>query len=760
MTEMLNKEFSRKSFLRGGGALIVGFSLAGAATAGKAGAATAPTSAGYLPPTNQVDSWLTINSDNTVTFKTSQIEIGNGVTTGLGMLVAEELDVSPSQVRHGAWDSWVVVNSGSTGGSTGIQSSAGPPLRAAAASAKQALLKLASANLGVAVGSLTVKDGVVSGGGRTVTYGQLLGDKLFNTTLVAPTLNPGVSPSKPVAEYKVIGTKVPRVDVPDKISGRYTYVHNVRIPGMVHGRVVRPRGQGPFGTGAPIVSVDEKSIAHIPGAKVLRQGDFLAVIAPKEYDAIQAAAQLKVTWKESPMLPTSGNLFGKMRADDSAGSAKAAFRTNTGNVEAALKSAATTVSQSYSYHYGGRAVIGPSCAVADVRSNSAVIYSSSQNLLGTVTAVSQLTGIPAQNVRAYYYEGASSYGSGQSASESSKAAALMSQLAGAPVRMQLMRWDEHGWDYFQAAQLIDARAGIDANGKLVAWDFTLMQQPYSTGIDVTSELTGSPYPTTMTGARIDDPDVGDAYKVTNLRLTGKTLDVYKGYLRGSSLRSGGEGQISAFASEQLIDELSVAAKMDPVAFRRLNIADDQWLFALDAAARGANWQPRVMGSNLSDKQVVTGRGVAVGSHGTAARSAAVVDITVDKKSGKITVTHIYNGIDAGLIVNPDGVENQMTGGSIFGLSRALSETFQTSKTRVTSLDWVTYPILRFKDAPHVTNVAVSRPDRLPTGTGEPAVCPIPAAVANAFFDATGVRIRQGPMTPARVRATLKAAGAA
>ena len=203
-----------------------------------------------------------------------------------------------------------------------------------------------------------------------------------------------MSPSKPVAEYKVIGTRVPRVDVPDKISGQYTYVHNVRIPGMQHGRVVRPRGQGPFGTGAPIVSVDEKSIAHIPGAKVLRQGDFLAVVAPKEYDAIQAAAQLKVTWKESPMLPTSGNLFGKMRADDTAGNAKAAFRTNTGNVEAALKSAATTVSQSYSYHYGGRAVIGPSCAVADVRANSATIYSSSQNLLGTVTAVVAADGHP------------------------------------------------------------------------------------------------------------------------------------------------------------------------------------------------------------------------------------------------------------------------------------------------------------------------------------------------------------------------------
>jgi CO/xanthine dehydrogenase Mo-binding subunit len=200
--------------------------------------------------------------------------------------------------------------------------------------------------------------------------------------------------------------------------------------------------------------------------------------------------------------------------------------------------------------------------------------------------------------------------------------------------------------------------------------------------------------------------------------------------------------------------------MDPVEFRRKNIANDVWLTALDAAARGAKWQPRVAASNLSKENVVTGRGVGLGSHGTAARSAAVVDITVDKKSGKITVTHIYNGIDAGLIVNPEGTANQMDGGAIFGLSRALSETFTTSKTRVTSLDWVTYPILRFKDAPKITNVIVNRPEKLPLGVGEPPCCPIPAAVANAFFDATGVRIREAPMTPARVRNVLKAAGVA
>jgi nicotinate dehydrogenase subunit B len=652
-----------------------------------------------------------------------------------------------------------MVNSGSTGGSTGIQSSAGPPLRSAAATAMQALLGLASTNLGVPVGSLSVSDGVISGGGKTVTYGQLLAGKLFNTKIATANLNPGAGISKPVSQYKVIGTRVPRVDLPAKVAGTYTYVHNVRVPGMLHGRVVRPRGQGPFGTGAPIVSVDESSIRHIAGARVVRQGDFLGVIAPREYDAIQAAAQLKVTWKESAILPTPGGLFKQMRAQDSAGLGKAVFTVNNGNIDAGLAAAAKKVSQTYTYQNGSRAVIGPACAVADVKANSAIVWSSTQNVPGVVTSVAGLLGIPAPNVRVFYYEGSSSFGSAQSSSDTPKAAALMSKLAGAPVRLQLMRWDEHGWDNYQSAMIMDIRGGVDANGKLTAYDYTLMSAPYSTVIDLTSELTGSPYPTTMTGARADDPSTNVMYYSPNKRVMGKTLPVYNGYFRAGSLRSGGEGQLSAFGAESFIDEMAYEAGMDPVEFRRKNIADDRWLGVLNAAATAANWKPRLAASVKQTGDVVVGRGFGSGTHGTAAYSAAVVEIEVNKKTGKIRATHIYNATDAGLAVNPSGIENQMSGGSIFGLSRIL-EQVNFNKSRVTSLDWVTYPILRFKDSPQVTNVLVSRSDQLPLGTGEPTVCPVPAAVANAFFDATGVRIRSGPFTPAVVRATLRAAGVA
>jgi nicotinate dehydrogenase subunit B len=760
MTGFLHeKEFSRKTFLKGGGALIVGFSTLGSGLAGKASAAVAP-STGYLPDALQVDSWFTVLADNTVAFKTSQIECGNGVTTGLCQLVAEELNLPAAKVMHvPSWDSWNMVNSGSTGGSTGIQSSAGPPLRSAAATAMQALFSLASTSLGVPVGSLSAADGVITGGGKNVTYAALLAGKLFSTKIATANLNPGQGISKPVAQYKVIGTKVPRVDIPAKVAGVYTYVHNVRIPGMIHGRVVRPRGQGPFGTGAPIISVDESSIKNIPGARVLRQGDFLGVVAPREYDAIQAASQLKVTWKESATLPTPGGLYKQMRAQDAAGLAQARFVVNTGNIDAGMASAAKSVSQTYTYQNGSRAVIGPACCVADVKANSATIWSSTQAVLGLVTTIAGQLGIPAPNVRVFFYEGSSSYGSAQSSSDTPRAAAMLSKLAGAPVRLQLMRWDEHGWDNYQSAMLMDIRGGVDAKGKLTAYDYTLMSAPYSTVIDLTAELTGSPYSTSLTGARADDPSTNVMYYSPNKRVTGKTLPVFNGYFRAGSLRSGGEGQLSAFGAESWIDEMAYTAGMDPIEFRRVNIADDRWLGVLNAAATASNWTPRLAGSVKQTGDIVVGRGYGSGTHGTAAYSAAVVEIEVNKKTGKIRATHIYNATDAGLAVNPEGIENQMTGGSIFGLSRIL-EQVNFNKSRVTSVDWVTYPILRFKDAPLVTNVLISRPDQLPLGTGEPTVVPVPGAVANAFFDATGVRIRSGPFTPAVVRATLRAAGVA
>ena len=759
MTGFLHEnEFSRTTFLKGGGALIVGFSLAGAGLGADAA------SAQYEPDKSQVDSWLTINPDNTATLKTSHIELGNGLTTGLLMVMAEELDMSMDQVRHSQWDSDILVDSGLNGGSTAIQSAAGPPVRAAAASAKQTLLGLASKQLGVAVSSLAVSKGVVSGGGKSVTYGQLVGGKLLNTKLSAPTLNPGQGISKPVGQYALVGTRVPRVDIPDKITGRYTYVHNVRVPGMVHGRVVRPRGQGTYGAGAKIVSVDSSSIKHIPDVTVVRDGDFIGVVAPREYDAIQAAAQLKVKWSLPASLPGSGNLWSQMRSQDSAGKAPARLMIDQGNVDAALKSAAKTVSASYKYHYNGRMPIGPCCAIADVTPSRVTIYSNSQAVEVVVPTIAAELGVDPAKVRSLFYEGASSFGATQSL-DVARAAAVMSRAVGKPVRIQLMRWDEHGWDNYGQAHLIDMRGGIDAAGKIVAYDHTAIGQPSSsqfnglgTAPDLTTELRHAPYTYPVPGVfSANTPNTGPMYDVANKRVASKTLPLMEGYLRVGALRDP-QGPQTSFASEQFVDELAYAAGMDPIEFRRKNISDDRWLTALNAAASAAKWEPRAANSVKQSGDVVSGRGFGFGRHGTAAYAAAVVEIEVNKKTGKIVAKQMYLGMDAGLSVNPGLVENQMSGAAIQGLSRALWEEVGFTKTNVTALDWISYPILRFKDHPAVTLALVQRTDQLPLGTGEPMTTPIAPAIANAFFDATGVRIREAPMTPARVRAVLKAAG--
>ena len=377
MTELLNKEFSRRTFAKGGGALIVGFSLGGAAAARKAGAA-GPTSAGYNPDLTQVDSFLTLNSDNTWTIHWGQPEWGHGATTGIAMLVAEELDVGMDQLLYPTPDTWI-NGQGGGGGSGGIISRA-LPVRAAAVAARSTLLGMAATQLGVAASSLTVANGVVRGAGKSVKYSDLLGGKIFNVKMNPTSLTVGQAPAKAVKDYKLIGTTAPRIDIEDKVTGKYTYVHNIRVPGMLHARVVRPRGQGAVSSQNHYpLSVDETSIKHIPNAQVVRSANFLAVVAPKEYDAIQAAAQLKVVWKSDPKLPGSGNFWSWLRqAGDTNTTNPARFTANVGNVDAALKVAAKTVTATYKYAYNGHMSIGPTCAIADVQKDHITIFANSQ----------------------------------------------------------------------------------------------------------------------------------------------------------------------------------------------------------------------------------------------------------------------------------------------------------------------------------------------------------------------------------------------
>jgi CO/xanthine dehydrogenase Mo-binding subunit len=784
MTELLQKEFSRKTFVKGGGALIVGFSLAGVG-AKAAKAADSPFVSNGPYDMYQIDAWIVINADNTASIKSGAVSQGTGSITGILMIAAEELDLDMSQMRHVPSDTNVTPMTGVKAADNTIIL-AGRGVRAAAASARLALLDLASARLGVPASSLSVSKGVVSGGGKSVTYGDLLGGKLFNIRMPAsynmtPTnsgvfgffggIDAGQSPAKPVSQYKVVGTSPPQVEIPAMVTGTTTFVHNIRVPGMLHGRVVRPRGQMLFGFGAPIVSVDESSISHLPGARVVRKGDFLGVVAPQEYHAIQAAAQLKVKWADPPKaLSGNGNEFAGMRALDSAGKTVQSFLANTGDVNGALASAAHVVAQSYGWPTNCHTPIGPNCAVADVTSNGARIFAGTQGVYKTRDLVAPLLGLPLNKVRVstHPYSGAYGYPQYQ---EAACAAALMSQLAGAPVRLQLMRWDEIGWDQTAPGTLFDIRAGIDSKGNLVAFDVAQFYPQYrDETVQTTAELAGTPLiPSRIAGAygpvsSFYDGQSTHMYNVPNNRHLLKSIPLRNNWIKADWMRSGSAPH-GAFAGEQVIDELARAAGIDPVAFRVQNVTQgamrEPLLAVLNAVAKAANWQPKVAGSKLSESTVVSGRGVAWSNVQTTGHpTATIADVEVNKKTGKVTVKHIYQAVSPGLSVYPGGVANQIDAGVVQTTSRVLTEELRYSKTNVTSADFISYPILRFKDTPNVTSIVIQRLDTQPEGVGNPVTNTAPAAIANAFFDATGVRMRTAPLTPARVRAALKAAAAA
>ncbi len=790
MTEMLKKEFSRKSFLKGGGAMVVGFSLAGSAVAGKASAASAPTSAGYNPSLTNLDSWIRINADNTVNVLTSQGDPGNGISTGFLMVAAEELDVDLSQMINGTSthrngqalstqnDSYTVALTGGIGGSNSM-SSTGHRIRAAAVAARAELLNLASANLGVPVSALSVSKGVVSGGGKSVTYGELVGGKLFNVTLKTTSLQHGVAPAKPVSQYKLVGTMAPRVDIPAKVSGKFAYSHTITLPGMLHARWIRP-SQGPWLTDgfAKPLKVDADSIKHLTDVKVVQQGDFVGVVGKVEYQVVQAAAQLKVTWADSPILPGHANLWASFRKADSAGLMPARVTGSAGNFDAAFKSAAKTVSGSFAYPYNGHNPIGPACAVGDYKAlggpdnDTVTVFSNTQNVASTVTDVQGALGLSKPNqVRIVYYEGSSSFGNGYHYLDINEAAALLSKLAGAPVRLQLMRWDEQGWTRYGPAIMHDMRGGVDAKGNIVAYEATAFAQA-STSTPATQVLMGV-VPGAAGNGGTNAENLAPMYKVANnalggqgFRLISKTQTQSMGMFQNGTLRAP-SGPQTAFASEQFVDMLAEAAGMDPFNFRLQNMRTDgaagprsewpRYSGVLRAAVEASGYTPHVPASNLKTGNVVTGWGMAVGTHNDS-YAATVANVSVNKETGKVTVNHLWAAQDSGFAINPDLLMNQMSGSLIQGVSRLLHEELQFNKNRVTSRDWVSYPILRFKDSPKVTTVLMNRPDRDASGSGEPPLVPVGASIANAIYDATGVRMTQAPLTPARVRGFLTNAG--
>lgn len=741
--------FPRRDLLKAGGALLIGFAIRDASRAQTGPEGIAMVTGPDQPDPNRLDTWIAVHADNTATIFIGFVELGQGCTTALLQMAAEELDLSMSQVKSIRLESHTMPNQGGTVASAAI-ARGGPRIRSAAAEARQALLKMASQKLDEPVDRLTVSEGVVSVAGnprKSVTYGQLVGGKPFNLPYT------GTAPLKSFRDYKVVGQPIPRLDIPEKAAGKYMHMQHVRIPGMLHGRIVRPAGQGAYGDGASVLSVDEASIAGILGARVIRKRDFVGIVAPNEWDAVRAARQLKVSWDRPAALPGTGAVYQQMRA------AKTTDRivVDNGDVTAAFASSAHVVSQIYRGPYQAHAPFGPNCAFADVKAGSALVMCSTQNIYETRRKVAQVLGLAVEKVAVRYYEGSGTYGR-SCYDDAAEAAAILSQAASQPVRVQFMRWDEHGWGNFGPAHVGEIRVGIDAAGKITAYEYHGWQHHWNA--TETSEQLALGTPAAESAGpgsqQVSNFNLAAMYAIPNLRLVNHRVDGSR-FLKGSNLRSPLDVSFS-FAQEQTIDELAFLAGLDPYEFRKRNIKDERWLGVLDAVAKTANWTPRARERRQAGGRIATGRGIALGTH-TTSYAAAVADVEVDRETGKIVARHLYGAIDAGLCVNPGCLENQMSGMLVQAASRMLKEEVTFSTSNVTSLDWDSYPILRFEECPTVTTIVVQHLDQKPSGGGEELMGPAAAAIANALSDATGVRWREYPLTPARVLPTLQSGSA-
>ncbi|MEY4642917.1 MAG: hypothetical protein RLZZ227_2911 [Pseudomonadota bacterium] len=731
---------TRRDLLKAGGALVVGFSFCPALV----NAQPARAAIAGPPDPQQIDSWIAIHADNTATVYIGFAELGQGCSTALLQVAAEELDLGMDQVQSVGLDTHITPNQGGTYSSQAIRRGQ-PQVQRAAAEARQALLALAAERLLVPVASLRVDNGLISAGGDDAaftTYGELIGDQLFNLPFT------GSAPVKNVADYRVVAQPVRRKDIPAKAAGTYSYMQHQRLPNMLHGRIVRPRGQGAYRNGIEIVAVDAASIANIPGARIVRKGNFLGVVAEREWDAVRAAEQLKVQWAQPQALPGNAGLFEQMEAAPTTDR----VARDEGDIST-FANAAVKTEFAANAPYQAHAPLSPNCALAQVTADSALVLCSTQDVYGTRNQIAGLLGLEATQVRVQYHEGAGTFGH-SCWDDAAQAAAMMSQLSGQPVRVQFMRWDEQGWDTYGPAHVGKVRAAADANGKMLSYEYAGWQHHWSlvdTTLQTANGVAASEWPA-MNAQQINPLVLGGQYSIPNIRLVNHHVDGLD-YLKGAWLRSPLDLAM-AFVSEQAIDDLAFQLAMDPFEFRKLNILDQRWLGVLEAAASAAKWQSRpAHATSEPSSQIVQGRGIGLGTH-LASWGGAVAEIEVNRQSGVVRVLHLYGAIDAGLVVNPSNVENQIIGQLIQTASRMLHEEVTFNTTNVTSLDWSSYPILRFADSPQVTPVIVQRLNEAPLGAGEEVMAAAAAAIANAFFDATGKRMRMFPFTPERVLAAL------
>ncbi|MCK1401523.1 molybdopterin-dependent oxidoreductase [Bradyrhizobium sp. 4] len=689
------------------------------------------------------ETFVRITASGSVTAYNGHVDLGTGIRTALGQIVAEELDVSFARVVLVLGDTAVVPNQGATIASETIQITA-VPLRKAAAQARHFLIARAAERLELPVADLRIEDGLVRGhDNRSVSYGELIGGETIRLELAD-----GVA-VKPVGDYAIVGQSMPRVDLPAKATGELTFVHDIRMPGMLHGRVVRPPyagvDAGPF-VGTSLISVNESSVRGIPGIiAVVRIGDFVGIVAEREENVIRAAEQLAVSWRPTPELTDLADVETALRANPSTP------RTliDKGDVDAAIAGAAKPMQRTYVWPYQMHASIGPSCAVADFQDGNIRVWSGTQNPHLLRADLSLLIERPESEIEVIRLEAAGCYGR-NCADDVTADALLLSRAVGRPVRVQLTREQEHAWEPKGAAQLIDVNGGLNAEGGVAAYDLAT-RYPSNAAPTLALLLTGRISP------KADVLQMGDRtaippYDYDHMRVVAHDMApiVRASWFRGVSALP------NTFAHESYIDEAASEAGVDPIEYRLRYLRDQRAVDLVHAVAERAGWTPRPVREE-KDGEIVHGRGFAYAlyvhskfpGYG-AAWSAWVTDVAVNKSTGDVSVTRVVAGQDSGLMINPDGVRHQIHGNVIQSTSRALMEEVSFERGAVAAREWGAYPIIPFPDVPKIDVLLLPRPDQPPLGVGESASVPSAAAIANAIFDATGVRFREPPFTPERI----------
>ncbi|MGC2399849.1 MAG: molybdopterin cofactor-binding domain-containing protein [Acidobacteriaceae bacterium] len=759
---------SRRELLRSTGALVVSLGpLSQISLSELFGQERRPgqfaTHFSHIDP-DKLDSWIAVNSDGTVTAYTGKCDLGQGVFTAQSQLIAEELCVPLQAVKLVQCDTAVTPDQGSTSGSQSTPTNFNiKDLALAAATAREALVSMAAAHLGMETAQLTAKDGyVLSPNGKRVSYAELIGARKFSLEV-----NKQAKRRSP-SEWKVLGKSVPALDRVALMTGTFEFVQNVRVPGMLHGRVVRPPEMG-----AKLVSVDEASVSSIPGVvKVVVQKDFAGVVAETQFAAVQAARRLVCHWQPGPALPSQGTFFETLRQRPS----RDELSVDSGDVSETLAKAHRVLQARYTYPYQMHGSLGSSCAVADVRAESATVWSPTQSVYPTRNCIATLLNRPPDTVRVIFVRGSGCYGL-NGADAVSFDAAVLSQAVSRPVRLQYTREDEMKWENFGSACVIEHRAGVASDGSIVAWDREnwVANRGSRPGYDqpgniISGMLLGyepelfeptaakaptrklhngsNTVPEYLAGCAGGACNGSGTIKCERVLTHTVASPFYTGPLR-SPLRIQ-----NTFANECFMDELAAAMHADPIQYRLRHLHDERVKGVLAAAAKAANWEsPRARSAQDGE---VLGRGVAcVAYEGDNGYAALIADVSVNRRTGVVRPRKFLVAIDCGPISNPDGLRNQVEGGLLQGMSRALVEEVTWDSRRVTSVDWIGYTSLRLGyEIPEIETVFVV-PENVPaTGAGETSITVTPAAIGNAIFDAVGVRLRQVPFTRARVLAAL------